>query len=40
MLTAIDRYLARLIALPLLGTLVIAAMLLAQDRDGDGLRAA
>ena len=32
MLTAIDRYLARLIALPLLGTLVIAAMLLVLDK--------
>lgn len=32
MLSATDRYLARLIALPLLGTLVIAAMLLVLDK--------
>ena len=32
MLTATDRYLARLIALPLFGTLVIAAMLLVLDK--------
>lgn len=32
MLTATDRYLARLIALPMLGTLVIAAMLLVLDK--------
>lgn len=32
MLTATDRYLARLIAVPLLGTLVIAAMLLVLDK--------
>ncbi len=32
MLTAIDRYLFRLIALPMLGTLVIAAMLLVLDK--------
>ncbi|BAV65780.1 YjgP/YjgQ family permease [Sphingobium cloacae] len=31
-LTAIDRYLARLIALPMLGTLVVAAMLLVLDK--------
>ena len=32
MLSATDRYLARQIALPLLGTLVIAAMLLVLDK--------
>ncbi|WP_136161676.1 LPS export ABC transporter permease LptF [Sphingomonas flavalba] len=32
MLTAMDRYIARLIALPLFGTLVIAAMLLVLDK--------
>ena len=32
MLSAVDRYLARLIALPLFGTLVIAAMLLVLDK--------
>ena len=32
MLTSLDRYMARLIALPLLGTLTIAAMLLVLDR--------
>src|SRR3546814_10418965 len=32
MLTATDRYLARLIALPMLGTLVISAMLLVLDK--------
>jgi lipopolysaccharide export system permease protein len=32
MLSSIDRYLARLIALPLLGTLVVAAMLLVLDK--------
>ncbi|MDO7834603.1 LPS export ABC transporter permease LptF [Sphingobium sp. HBC34] len=32
MLTATDRYIARLIALPMLGTLVIAAMLLVLDK--------